>query len=88
MELGTWVADLIQSQGIAVVLVLGGLWFLVARLWPFYTDYWYPDWSQRNETGYDVRHAEAAARAQLASSLQLACEALERITTGLHNEQV
>ena len=47
MDLAAAVSKVILDQGVAITLLLLGGWFIVARLWPFYTKVYYPSVMER-----------------------------------------
>ncbi|MCZ7544896.1 MAG: hypothetical protein M5R40_15840 [Anaerolineae bacterium] len=40
-------ARLLESQGLAIVLIVGGLWWFNAKFWPFITDKLVPLWVEQ-----------------------------------------
>ena len=43
MDLGTSILDFMNRNGVPGAIIIFGGWFLVARLWPFVTEKWWPD---------------------------------------------
>lgn len=72
MDLGTTLLDFMNRNGVpGAILVFGG-WFLVARIWPFITEKWWPDSVDRNKR-----------QASILSELTSAVVELKTITAGM-----
>ena len=54
MDITAAVIGFIEKDGVAIGLIVFGIWFLTAKVWPFITGVWWPASNNRAQTQITV----------------------------------